>query len=89
MSKRNQFHGNLAWGILIFELHEPFYRNNSFQNRFETNQFLPRVSSTCGLALHACDLVKKVFLIQGVHLGGIVAARIIGWQNNKFLSTLM
>ena len=45
---------------------ESFHRNETYPKKFETIIFLPKMSSICGLALHACDFLKNyVFQILG------------------------
>ena len=38
--------------------------------KHETDQLLPKMSSTCSLVVHACDLMNKFFSSFWVHLGG-------------------
>ena len=40
--------------------YEPFYRNDTYPKN-DTDQFLPKMSSTCSLAVYVFDLVEKMF----------------------------
>ena len=54
---------------MLPDRYETFHRHYTYP-KTDTDQLLPKMSSTCSLTLHACDLVEKNFSLFWVHLGG-------------------
>ena len=50
--------------------YELFHRNDTYPKKNEIDQFLPKMSYTCSLAVHACDLVQKNFFLTLGTFGG-------------------